>query len=274
MEDQERRLDPDPQEIPQVKGVPLSQKYLTVMIMRSVGKMRSFRISRRLIFWSSIFIIAYLLVSIYFINGYFDLRYRYRIQSKRLESLETDNFRTRKSLFRTKGHVVILEDYIQNMQNPEGKGLSPSQKREGGSEAGKKATEDVYVEDEGSEKPSEWVQIEDFIIEGESSGLSVDFKLVNAKRGDDAMEGYIHIIAMDEKKEPYPEWNYSKDMLKDGLPLNFRRGQPFLIQRFKPYHRTYSKNSNSELPSSIKVLVYDRSGSLLLEKKYNIHEIS
>lgn len=274
MENQNRGLDSDKKEIPPVREIPPNPKYLTVMIMRNVGKMRSFRISRRLIFWSSIFIIAYILVSLYLMNSYFDLRYRYNIQSKRLEDLVTDNTKTRKSLVRTKEHVVVLEDYIQDIQAPKGTERYPSQQVETVAEAVERMAEDAYVEDEKKEKPSEWVQIEDFVIEGESSGLSVDFKLVNAKRGDDAMEGYIHIIAMDNKKEPYPEWNDSKDMLKDGLPLNFRRGQPFLIQRFKPYHRSYSKNSNSELPSSIKVLVYDLAGSLLLEKKYNIHEIS
>lgn len=274
MEDQKRGLDPDQQEIPPVREIPLKPKYLTIMIMRSVGKMRSFKISRRLIFWSFLFIIVYILASLYIMNSYFDLRHRYNMQSKRLESLVTDNTKTRKNLIRTKEHIVILEDYIQDIQDLRGKETSPSQQAETGAEAVERMAEDVHLEEERKEKASEWVQIEDFVIEGESSELSVDFKLVNAKRGDDAMEGYIHIIAVDHNKEPYPEWNDSKDMLKDGLPLNFRRGQPFLIQRFKPYHRSYSKNSNAEFPSSIRVLVYDRSGSLLLEKKYNIHEIS
>ena len=273
MEDQNRGLESDQKEIPPLRGIPLKTKYLTIMVMRSVGKMYSFKISRRLIFWSSLFFIAYFIISLYIINSYIDLKYLYDFQRKRVESLETGNMKTKRNLLRTTEHVTVLEDYIQTIQEQRSKESIQEQKRETGTEAVERNAEDVYVKEE-KEKSSQIAQIKDLVIKEESSGLSLDFKLSNAKPGEEAMEGYIHIIAMDNKKDPCPEWNYSKDMMKDGHPSNYRRGQPFIIQRFKPYHRLFNVNSNSELPSSIKVLVYDRAGSLLLEKEYHINEIS
>ncbi len=263
-------MDPHQEKIPSVKEAPLNPRHLTIMVIRSVGKIRTFKVSRRLIFWSSLFIIAYIISSIYFINRFFDLRYRYRIQSERLELLEKDHLKTGKKLLRTRQHVAILEDYIQNIQEqrvPE-KVTEPEKKQE--AEIVDRVAEVVNDESKGEKDLSEVAQIEDLVVQEVDSGMSFDFKLVNAKPDEDAIEGYIHIIAMDIEKNTTPEWNSTNDTLKDGFPINFRHGQQFLIQRFKPYHRTFNYNSNSELPSTIRILVYNRSGTLILKKEYKV----
>ena len=102
--------------IPPLRGRSLDRKQLTIMVIRSVGKIRSFKISRRLIFLSSMFIVLYILASIYVINSYFDLRYRHNVQSEKLEQLENENFQNGKELQRSKHQVALLEDYIKSLQ--------------------------------------------------------------------------------------------------------------------------------------------------------------
>ena len=75
---------------------------------------------------------------------------------------------------------------------------------------------------------------------------------------------------MNKEKACPPEWNSSYNKLADGFPVDFKHGQQFIIQRFRPYQRQYEKNPDSELPSYIRILVYDRSGQKILEKEFTI----
>jgi len=131
------------------------------------------------------------------------------------------------------------------------------------------------VDKEGGDKgdlPNS-VDITDFVIKREDSGMNVDFRLVNTIEAENAVEGYMHIIAMD-KGNKYPSgWNNARDELQNGLPVDFRSGQRFFIQRFKSYHRRFNMNSNSELPEAIRVLVYSQSGELLLKKEFEVDNV-
>jgi hypothetical protein len=69
-------------------------------------------------------------------------------------------------------------------------------------------------------------------------------------------------------KMDYPrEWNDNRVIIQNGIPVDFSKGQLFSIQRYRPYHRQFNMNSDSELPETIKILVYDRSGELILNKE-------
>ncbi|MFC1820420.1 hypothetical protein ACFLZG_04980 [Thermodesulfobacteriota bacterium] len=267
-------MDVHQEEGPSVRGKSLNQRQLTVMFIRSVGKIRSFKVSRRIIFWSSLFFLAYILISLYIINNFIDLRYRYDIQSKKFGQMEGDLDKKEKKFIQTKQHVAILEDYIQNIHERRSQEVVPVKSENADAKIVDKIVEDVTDEIQEKEEPLTIVNIENLVIRKENSGMRVDFRLVNLKPGENAIEGYIHIIAMDKNNTSPPEWNYPNDKLKNGLPINFRRGQPFLIQRFKPYHRKFIFNSDSESPTAIKVLVYDRPGTLILKKEFEVSNVS
>jgi len=265
LEDQRRGMDADQREDQPIREKSLNPKELTIMVIRSVGKMRSFKLSRRTVLWTSLFLLAYILISLYTINRFFDLRNRYNIQSERLERLEKDFNENMRLLTQTKNYVIGLEEYIKNTGNQQGEKPMSVQKTE-------EATEIVDRTDK--KIPLNLVDIEDAVIQKEESGMSVDFKLVNTIQDASAIEGYIHIIAMDKKNDYPPEWNNNLDRLQDGYPVNFRSGQPFLIQRFRPYHRQFNINSNSDLPKTIRILVYNLSGDLILKKEFEVDNAS
>jgi hypothetical protein len=271
MEDQERRMDPDKKQRSPLKERPVNPRQLTVIIMRSVGKMRSFNISRRTLLWTSLFFLAYILVSLYTFNSFFTLRHRCEIQSDELQQLERELNESETMLSRTRNYVAGLELYIENASKQEEKETTSVQE-ENQSRSLQGKTEILDIDKEGRDKghlPNS-VDVTDFVIKREDSGMDVDFRLVNTIETENAVEGYIHIIAMDKGNKYPSEWNSARDELKNGLPVDFRRGQPFFIQRFKSYHRRFNMNSNSELPEAIRVLVYNQSGELILKKEFEV----
>ncbi len=275
MEDQKRGMDTDQKQSSALRERPVNPRELNVIIMRSVGKMRSFSISRRILFWTSLFCLIYILVSVYAFNSFFNLRYRYKIRGNELQRLEKELNESETMLARTRNYLIGLEEYIENASKQEQKEPMAIQKEDQNRTIEGK-TEGLDAAEERGDKVGfkNFVDISDFVIKHEGSGINVDFRLVNTIEAENAVEGYIHIIAMDKRNEYPSEWNNARDELQDGLPVDFRHGQPFFIQRFKSYHRWFNINSNSELPEAIKVLVYNQSGELILKKEFEVDNAS
>ena len=118
------------------------------------------------------------------------------------------------------------------------------------------------------------MEIKDIQFKRTDSDLTLDFKLTNMRAEQKAAEGFIHIIVMDKDRQCPPEWNSAYNKLSDGVPVDFKHGQEFLIQRFRPYQRQYKPDPDSELPSFIRIIVYDRSGQQILEKEFSVTDES
>ena len=276
------------------------------MIIRSLGRVRSFKISPHVVFWAILFFILYIPFSVFIINNYVELRRANRTQSEKIDQLEKEIIEGQKNLHKFQQHVTLLEDYIRHMEEPKkpkkpqmGKVAPPkvedtkekivSRKVEDTKE--KMASRKVEiireatvisdagspaVESEGEEelKPIGAVDIEDMVIQQEGERMSVEFKLVNKNPGETAVGGYIHLIAIGNDPNPPPEWTFPRVQLEEGIPVNFRRGQLFLIQRFKPVQGRFFLTPNSESPTALKVLVYDQSGLLILEREFEVSHVS
>jgi hypothetical protein len=78
------------------------------------------------------------------------------------------------------------------------------------------------------------------------------------------------VIATGRDANAPQEWIYPTEKLKNGVPMNFRRGLPFLIQRFKPYTCFFNVDSNSQLPTAITIMAYDQAGVLTLKKAFEV----
>ena len=274
MEDQRRGMGSDQKEIEPIKERPINPRELTVMVIRSVGKIHSFKISRRIILWTSLIFLAYTLVSLYTLSNFFYLRSRYNVQSEKLEQLEKEHNENLKALNLTKEYVTGLEEYIKKAGDLKIEGNQSVQKDDSITKAIDIIKMDSDKKDEGKQRPQRTVDIKDPIIKKEGSGISVDITLVNTIPEENAIEGYLHIIAMDTKNNFLQEWSNPRDKLENGFPVDFRLGQSFFIQRFKSYHRQFNVSSNSGLPKAIRVLVYDRSGELILKKEFEVDNAS
>jgi hypothetical protein len=274
LEDQRRGMDSDQKEIEPVKERPVNPRELTIMVIRSVGKIHSFKISRRVIQWTSLIFLVYMLVSLYTISNFLYQHNRYNIQSEKLIQLEKEHNENLKVLNLTKEYVAGLEAYIKKTSDPNMDGIKSVQKEDSATRAIDTAKADLDKRDVGKQISQLPVDIKDAVIKKEGSGMVVDFKLVNTIPEQNAVEGYLHVIAMDATDNSPQEWGYARDKLENGLPVDYRLGQSFFIQRFKSYHRQFNMNSNSGLPKAIRILVYDRSGELILKKEFEVDNAS
>lgn len=274
MEDQKRGMGTPQGQIPPVRTRAKDEHRVTVMILRGVGKVRSFRISPHLFIWAALFFLAYILCSVLIINKYIGLRKQSAIQSQKIGVLETRSMRDEKDLIRSKQHIALLEDYIQSLENP--KKEAPTTPKTEGTPTKKAAP--VQAEKSRPAQPEEitstMVDVKDLVIQKDQTKMRINFKLVNTLKGDETVGGYYDIIARDDSSNPPEIWTYPQQELVNGLPANFKHGKVFLIQRFKPVHWridiTPGSKSHSSVPSSIMVLVYDQSGRLILRKSFAV----
>ena len=275
MEDQEGRVGAFDDGAPPLKKKPQRENRFTVMIMGSLGRVRSFEISPRIVFWTTLFLVLYIPFSIFVINRYFVLRSVHKHQSAKLSVLEKDAGKYQKTLLRSREHIAFLEEYIDSLEkgevqeNPPNTAKEPQTVSAGAGTVGASATQ-------AQKEPLQSagiVQIEDMVISKQDSKLEIEFRLVNTQQGEEAVGGYVHIIAKQGEGDNPQLRTFPYEELVNGLPENYRRGQLFMIKWFKPVQGRFDLSPGSNLPSSIRVLVYDRSGVLLLEDEFEVqHE--
>ena len=289
MEDQGRDMAQTEPHIPPVKKKPHDEDRLTIMIIRSLGRVRSFKISPLIVFCATLFLILYIPFSIFIINNYIGLYRANRTQSTNMAQLEKEVIEGQKDLGRLRHHVSLLEDYIRHLEEPQEQQKEKSAIRVNEETKEKSAARKIEIireqtvisdvesspgDSEEEMKPIGAVDIQEMIIQKEGARMSVEFKLINMNPGETAVGGYIHLIAMGNDPNPPPEWTFPRVQLEEGLPVNYRRGQLFLIQRFKPVHGRFFLAPDSEPPTALKVLVYDQSGLLILEREFEVSHVS
>ncbi|MFB0519928.1 MAG: hypothetical protein ACETWD_00680, partial [Desulfatiglandales bacterium] len=143
-------------------------------------------------------------------------------------------------------HIALLDDYIS-----EGKVQGPEPESAGS-----------YTE---SSLPK-IVDIEEVNIRRDGATLYVTFRIINRQENEEPLGGYIFVLVSPKDSDPSEVWVYPSSSLKDGLPVNYRKGERFLIQRFKTITSRYTLSTSIDKPLILKILVYDRNGTLILKK--------
>jgi uncharacterized coiled-coil protein SlyX len=246
MENQKRDMGPDSRGKKEIERGPQEKESLTVMIFREVGKVRRFRISSRLLFCASLFFLLYIVATVYFTNKYFDARRANKVQADKIATLSHKLMETTKDLERSRQHIALLDDYLSENTNQGPEPESPV---------------------DYTESPSpKIVDIEGLKIRRDGSTIDIYFRIVNMLSNDEPIGGYIFVLASEEDSDQSEAWVYPSSPLKDGFPVNYRAGQRFLIQRFKTVSSKYTLGKPTTKPLFLKILVYDRNGTLILKK--------
>ncbi|MEW6669901.1 MAG: hypothetical protein AB1512_32225 [Thermodesulfobacteriota bacterium] len=266
MEDQEGGLAAREEARPPVAAKAGRKRRLTVMIMGSVGKVRSFQISTRFLVWAVLFFVAYIAVSLYAINSYIQLRQSSDKQSERARQAEEEASAAKRNLLRSRQHVALLEDYIRRMES--GTEQAPGAPKEPSPEEAPKAAKSKPPAAAGP------VDVIDMVIQKEGARIMANFKLVNTQPGEGAVGGYVHLIAVNRKAAPPREWTYPPEKLEKGFPVNYRNGHIFLINRFKQIQARFHLGSASESASVLRLLVYDQAGDIILQKEFEVGDAS
>ncbi|MFP4035993.1 MAG: hypothetical protein ACLFUE_00590 [Desulfobacteraceae bacterium] len=271
MEDYQRGLEA-PQKEPtlgrKAKAEPAARRW-TVMVMGRVGKVRTFKISPRVVLWAAVFLALYLPASVVVVNQWAELRRDRLEQQQRITRLELELEQAERSLFRYRQHVSLLEAYIDGL---EVKRMTVEAEEAGDSARG--------PSQEGAEQPAEpvsgLVDVQEMSITDEERVVTVEFNIVNIEEGDDPLSGYVHIIAQGAGgdgrtwSDVYPRGEIGAD----GFPNAYRRGHPFIIQRFKPVKGRFEIDPEKGEAESIRVVVYDDSGRLIFDQSYEVEHAS
>ena len=234
------------------------------MVMGKTGKVRSFGISRRLLFWAALFLLAYLPLSVLAINRYLELRRSHSVQSDTVTLLEKDIEDHRKALVRSNQHAAFLQDYVRHLEQTSEQVMESSRPEK---PAAKRAESGPG---EKAPRGQEVVNIEELAIQKQGSRMLVSFRLVNLQPGDSTVGGYLHIMARGKQSDSPKEWAYPQGKVVNGFPENYRNGQVFTIQRFKPIQGRFNLGQSLESPSSVRVLIYDQSGAIILQKDFEV----
>ncbi|MBW1999648.1 MAG: hypothetical protein JRJ29_17010, partial [Deltaproteobacteria bacterium] len=86
---------------PSPEGLPGNGKRLAVLVIGSVGKVRSFKIFPPLVYTAIVFLAIYIPVTIYVTNKFFSLRYSNEVLTKEIERLEKELVRDKRTLQKT-----------------------------------------------------------------------------------------------------------------------------------------------------------------------------
>jgi len=252
MGNQERDMGPDSKGKKEIARPSKNKERLTIMIFKELGKVKTFRISPRVLLVAFMFLIFYIVATIFVTNKYLAYFYPFRstgidkMQAEKIVKLSRELIKTTKSLERSEQHIALLEDYIE-----EDKEQSP---------------EPVSTSDYTESSSPILVEIEDLKVKRDRSTIDVTFRIVNKQLNEEPIGGYIFILASIRDSDRSEVWVYPSSPLKDGLPINHRRGQRFFIQRFKSISSKYKLSRSTDKPLILEVLVYDRDGELILKK--------
>jgi hypothetical protein len=257
MENQERDMGPDSKGEKEIVRPPKNKERLTIIIFKKVGKARTIVISPHFILGVFLFFLFYIVATIYFTNKY--LAYFYpiesiypfkcigtdKVQADKIAELIRERIKTKKSLEKSKQHIALLEYLMEDKEQ------SP---------------EPVSTSDYTESSSPILVGIEELKVKRDRSTIDVTFRIVNKQSNEKSIGGYIFMLASIRDSDRSEVWVYPSSPLKDGLPINHRRGQRFFIQRFKSISSKYTLSRSTDKPLILEVLVYDRDGELILKK--------
>lgn len=185
-------------------------------------------------------------------------------QSQQVAALTRELQAARRDLRRAEKRVAVLTAHIQELQGKAG-GAEDT-------ESGVPAPAPIKVPQTTSPVPRPAMAIKDLRLNHRGIEWHVEFKLIHMDPKRRPVQGYLHIIALDEAADPPQIWTYPKVALKEGVPLDFARGQLFKIRNYKVIRGKFFLPSPEQAPSHILALVYDEKGNLLLEKRFRAVE--
>jgi hypothetical protein len=222
------------------------KKLLTIMIFKEVGKVRRFVISSRLVLLASLFFLFYIVATIYITNKFFYIYGENKILADKNAELSRELIKTKKSLERSEQYIALLDDYINE---------------------GKELSKEPEPPVDYTESPSpKIVDIDEIKVKRDISMINVTFRIVNRQSNKEPIGGYIFVLASVKDSDQSEVWVYPSTPLKDGLPVNYRKGLRFLIQRFKTIRSQYALSRPINEPIVLRILVYNRDGLLILKK--------
>ncbi len=250
MEDPARNMASSRTEKKALRGRSPRTEPLTIMILKRAGTVWTGKVSSRLLILAALFFVCYITVTLFLIYRYLDLRRTFQQNTAEKAELTKSLTTTHRELERAGQQIALLTAYIREKRE-ESAGTA-----EGGSE--------------GEPSFPELVDISQLKVTYEGSTLIVTFNIINTQAGDKIISGHIFVLARLKGSDHSELLVHPSCPLRQGLPVNYRRGQRFIIQRLKSVKSRYTLSNPLNEPLILKILVYDDDGGLILSKTIEV----
>ncbi len=239
---------------------------VTVMASKGLGRMWSFNVNFWLLLGIVTVLVLYFLFSLLLLVWYFG---EHR-QENLLVNLEKDFQETQRALYQAKQRLKFLENYIDPSKIPAERPKKTAKTESPPGENGTATGRSKMPVESGIQKPI--VSIKELKINRRRANLSVNFKLARVSSSRTPIRGYIFIVAVDRSTDPPQLWPSPKTVFENGMPVNPKKGQSYKIRNFRRIRVKWSFASVEKIPSELRILVYDRSGGLLLKEDYRLEK--
>ena len=223
---------------------------LTIIFMRHVGKIWSFEIKTNRFIYLLILLACLILASMYFSYGYFSLYMERALLVKEIQRLELD-IRNQLNSIEIKG--------VKPVYNPRS---APVSRGPGIPEKSKIAT-----------LLSSKISIGDFKVvtaKSEPDIINFTFTVFNNTEDNRLVSGYIAMIAQNEDINPPICGASSMVEVKNGVPVDYRKGQFFAIKYSKPLKGCIKRPKGGVGFKEIVIFVYSIEGDISLKKSFKI----
>ena len=244
---------------------------LDVMVARGTGRVRTFKISPRILLLGLIFFILYIPVSVLVINDYLIMREKQAAQRGQVSGLRAELDDARKMIFRYQQQVAMLREHIQTDKAEPLTSIKEIARAQAPPPvAPQESTEDPSTSEMTMKTILDTAaDIKDLAIYREGENLKVTFKIVNLQEVG-TLEGYAFIVALDPAKEDAGAWSYPQAVLQAGMPVDPQSGFRFSIRNFKTITMTHGLGPEGDWPPNLRILIYDRSGNLLRKEDVEV----
>ena len=250
MEDSERNMASGSRGKKGLRGRSQRTEPLTIMVVKRSGMVWTGKVSFRLLLAATVFFVCYIIGALFLTHEYFDLYRAGREKAAERAELTEALATTQKSLERAEQQIALLSAYIR-------------EKRE-------QSIESAAESNEHEPAFPDLIDIGQVKVARENSRLVVTFKIINTRETDEQISGHIFVLARLKGTDHSEVLVYPNSPLKDGLPVNYRQGQRFVIQRFKLVESKYTLSNPLKAPLILKILVYDDEGTLILNRTVEV----
>jgi len=230
----------------EVKESSKGKDRLTIMIFKGGGRVRTVKVSLGFLIGASIFLLFYIVATIFVTNAYFSISRDTKIQARTIAALTGELAKKEEAIGRLRQRSSLLEEYIK-----EGKECTP---------------EPMATIDYTESSSPKLVDINDLEVKRDRSEVKVNFKIVNTQPEEDPIGGYIFILTRMKGREKSEVWVDPSAQLRNGRPIDYKLGHRFFIQRFRTVTGNYTLNKVIDDPLVLEILVYDTDGGLILKK--------
>lgn len=229
-----------------------AKERLTIMIFKTVGRVWTVKVSALLLVGAFLFFASYVVATILMSYHYFDLLRAAKKDVDERSHLTKELASVQRSLEQSHHQIALLKEHVEQQR------------------AQIYTPQPVTAVSHTESWVSDVVDVTDIEVDREGPTLTVTFRIANKRPDAEPMGGYIFVLTRVKGADHSDVWVYPNCPLKEGLPAHYKRGHRFSIQRFIGINTTYTLNKSVDDPLILQIVVYDKTGTLILIKQVEV----